>query len=157
MVAVVAMAPSISQGTVTIRMYGYSGSSLVTHLYVGFTNINLHEAGFLNGTGWVTITKGLSTIDLASRPAQAVPQIVSSTLVHSGRYDGIAVIFSNSTLVVGGRSTSIAPASPIRANVTLPVPPNSNGDIFLVVSFDYGSLFSNPPTLSLTIVQILAV
>ncbi len=138
-------------------MYGYSNSNLVTHLYVGFTNINLHEAGFLNGTGWVTITKGLSTIDLVSLPPQTVPQTVTSSLVHSGRYDGIAMTFSNSTVVMGGRSIPIAATSPIRANVTLPVPPNANGDVFLVMGFDYSSLFSTPPTLSLTIVQLSTV
>lgn len=151
------MAPSISEGTLVVRMYGSSTPSLLSHVYVGFSKVDLHEAGFSNSTGWVSITKGFSTVDILSRVPQTASQTATTAQIHSGRYDVIAVTFSNSTVVMSGRSIPLAAPSPVRASVTLPVPPNGDGDVFLVIGFDYNAIFGNPPNLSLMIVQVSTV
>ncbi len=155
-VIVVAFAPSVSHGTVTLRLYGSSARSVVNHVYVSFMKVELHEAGLPSANGWVTITRSLSHVDLVSSN-QTTPQTVTSANVHSGRYDGIMITFSNSTLVIAGRPVPVSAPPVVKANFTLPVPPNSTGDVFLVLDFDYSSLFANPPTLSLTVLQVSAV
>jgi hypothetical protein len=42
----------------------------------------------------------------------------------------------------------------LSTNVTLPVPPNGIGDILLIVGFDYSTLFSTPPTLTLMLMRV---
>ncbi|HZY95283.1 MAG TPA: DUF4382 domain-containing protein [Candidatus Bathyarchaeia archaeon] len=123
---------------------------------MSFMKVDLHEAGFPSTTGWVTITHSLSHVDLVSSN-QTTPQTVTSASVHSGRYDGIMITFSNSTLVIAGRPVPVSAPPVVKANFTLPVPPNNTGDVFLVLDFDYSSLFANPPSLSFTVVQVSAV
>ncbi len=156
-VIVIALAPSISQGTVTLRIYSLFVPSVVSHVFVGFTKVVLHEAGLPNGTGLLTISQGFPNIDLVSPPTQLVPQAIMSTQIHSGRYDAIALVFSNSTLVIAGRSIPVSAPSTINAYLTLPVPPNGIGDVLLVVSFDYSALFASQPSLSLILLQASAV
>jgi hypothetical protein len=154
---VISMAPSVSEGTVIVRMYGSSSSTLLSHVYIVFSKVDLHEVGFPNSTGWVSITKGFSTVDLLSPAPQTASQTATAAQVHSGRYDAIAVVFSNATVVMSARSIPLAAPLPIRANVSLPVPPNGNGDVFLVIGFDYNAIFGNPPNLSLILVQVSTI
>lgn len=155
-VIVVAFAPSVSHGIVTLRLYGSSARSVVNHVYVSFMKVEVHEAGFPSVSGWVTISRGLSHVDLVSSN-QTSPQTVTSASIHSGRYDGIMITFSNSTLVIAGRPIPVSAPPIVKANFTLAVPPNSTGDLFFVLDFDYSSLFANPPFLSLTVLQVSAV
>lgn len=155
-VVVIAFSPSVSHGTVTLRLYGSSARSVVNHVYVSFTRVELHEAGLPSTTGWVAITKGLSQVDLVSSN-QTMPQTVTSTSVHSGRYDGIMITFSTTTLVIAGKQVPVTAPPIVKANFTLPVPPNSTGDVFLALDFDYSGVFANPPSLSLIVLQVSAV
>lgn len=154
---VVSMAPSVSQGTVAVSWYGVAPRGVVNHVFVGFSKIELHEAGFPDTSGWTVISKKFSNVDLVSSPGQSLPQQISFSSVHSARYESIRITFSNATIVYGGRSTSVAAPLPVRENVTLIVPPNSIGDVLFVVSFDYLSLVGQPPSLNLRIVQVQSV
>jgi hypothetical protein len=155
--AVVSMAPSVSQGTVTLRLYSVASRGVVDHAYVGFSKIELHETGFVNNTGWVQITKGFSIVDLVSTVNQTFPQPVTSAQVHSGRYDMVRVTFSNATLVLNGHSVAVASPSNLATNITVTVPPNSVADVLFVVNFDYLALLTQPPSLTLTLVQVKSV
>jgi uncharacterized protein DUF4382 len=154
-IIVVAFAPATTQGTVLLRFSSLTSSSAINHIYVGFTRIALHQAGYLNSSGWVIISQGFSTIDLSSN--QTVPSTVTSAPIHSGRYDQIRLSFSNSTLVKAGLRLTMSSPSMISANVTLPVSPSGIGDILLVVGFDYTTLFSTPPSLSFVLIRASAV
>ena len=154
-IIVIGFAPATTQGTMFLRFSALTSSSAVNHIYVGFTQIALHQAGYVNSSGWVIISQNFPHIDLLSN--QTIPPTVSSAAIHSGRYDQIRVAFSNSTVVLAGQPKPISAPSMLSANVTLPVSPNGIGDILLVVAFDYSTLFSSPPSLSFILVRALAV
>jgi hypothetical protein len=154
-IIVVAFAPATTQGTVLLRFSSLTSSSVVTHIFVGFTQIALHQAGYLNSSGWVIISQNFPHIDLLSN--QTIPPTVTSTLIHSGRYDQIRLIFSNSTIVISGRPVPVPAPPTLSTNMTLPVPPSGIGDILLVVAFDYSALFSSQPSLSFVLIRASSV
>jgi hypothetical protein len=150
-IMVIAFAPATTQGTVFLRFSSLTSSSVVNHIYVGFTQIALHQAGYLNSSGWVIISQSFPHIDLLSN--QTIPATVTSAPIHSGLYDQIRLVFSNSTVVIEGRSVPV-PAPPLlSSNVTLPIPPSGIGDILFVVEFDYSALFSSQPSLSFVLIR----
>lgn len=151
-IIVVAFAPATTQGTILLRFSGVTSSSVVSHIYIGFTQIALHQAGYLNSSGWVMISQRFPTVDLLS--TQPIPPTVSSAPIHSGRYDQIRLVFSNSTVVRAGLPIAVSAPSMLSANVTLPVSPSGIGDILFVVAFDYSTLFATPPSLSFVIVLV---
>src|SRR3989442_13328215 len=104
-VIVIAFAPATTEGTLFLRFSSLSSSSVVNHIYVGFTQIALHQAGYLNSSGWVIISQIFPKIDLLSN--QMIHPTVTSTPIHSGRYDHIPLTFSNSTILIPGRPISI--------------------------------------------------
>jgi len=150
-IIVIAFAPATTQGTLFLRFSSLSSSSDINHIYVGFAQIALHQAGYLNSSGWVIISQSFPNIDLLSN--QVIPPTVASAPIHSGRYDQIRVAFSNSTVVIAGRPVPVSAPPMLSSNVTLPVPPSGIGDILLVVAFDYSALFSNPPSLSFVLIR----
>ena len=152
-VIVISLAPSVTQGTVTLRIYSLSAPSVVNHIYVGFTKVQFHEAGLPNSTGWTTVMQGFPNIDLLSGSQQLIPQEVTSAQINSGRYDSVKLVFSNSTISLGGRNIAVSPPSSLNANVTLPVPPNGIGDLLIIVAFDYSTVFASAPSLSFTLVR----
>ncbi len=156
-VIVITFAPSTTQGIVNVRLYGLSSPSVVNHVYVGLAKVELHETGLPNSTGWITISRGFSNIDLLSPTSQLTPQTIMSSQIRSGRYDAMTFGFSNSTVVIAGNRILLSAPSTISANMTLPIPPNGIGDILLVVTFDYSALFSSQPSLSLTLIQASAI
>src|SRR3989442_11466629 len=104
-VIVIAFAPATTEGTLFLRFSSLSSSSVVNHIYIGFTQIALHQSGYLNSSGWVIISQRFPTIDLLAN--QAIPPTVSSAPIHSGRYDQIRLFFSNSTVVRAGLPLAI--------------------------------------------------
>src|SRR6266571_1043810 len=150
-IIVIAFAPATTQGTIFLRFSSLSSSSIVNHIYVGFAQIALHQAGYLNSSGWVIISQIFPKIDLLS--SQMIPPTVTSAPIHSGRYDEIRLTFSNSTIVIAGRPIPVAAPSMLSSNVTLPVSPSGIGDILLIVAFDYSALFSTPPSLSFVLIR----
>ena len=156
-VIIIAFAPSTTQGTVTIRLYSLSTPSLVTHVYLGLATVQLHEAGFPNSTGWITISQGFPGFDLVSSNGQISPQTIMSSQVRSGRYDAMSFAFSNSTVILAGRAVPLPAPSVLSANMTVPVPPNGIGDVLLVLSFDYSALFATQPSLSLMLIKVSTV
>ena len=151
-IIVIAFAPATVQGTMLLRFSSVTSSSVVSHIYIGFTKIALHQAGYLNSSGWVIVSQGFPTVDLLS--SQTIPPTVSSAPIHSGRYDQIRLVFSNSTVVRAGLSLAMSAPSMLSVNVTLPVSPSGIGDILLVVAFDYSTLFATPPSLSFVLVRV---
>ena len=152
-IIVIAFAPATTQGTMLLRFSSVTSSSIVSHIYIGFTQIALHQVGYLNSSGWVIISQRFPTIDLLS--SQAIPPTVSSAPIHSGRYDQIRLVFSNSTVVRAGLPLAMSSPSMLSVNVSLPVPPSGIRDLLLVVAFDYSTLFSTPPSLSFVLVRVL--
>jgi hypothetical protein len=150
-IIVIAFAPATTQGTVLLRFSSLTSSSVLSHIYVGFSQIALHQAGYSNSSGWVLISQTFPHIDLLSN--QTIPPTVASAPIHSGRYDQIRLTFSNSTIVISGRPVPVAAPPMLRINMTLPVPPSRVGDILLVVAFDYSALLSSQPSLSFVLIR----
>src|SRR5204862_2409949 len=86
-IIVIAFAPATTQGTIFLRFSSLSSSSAVNHIYVGFTQIALHQAGFVNSTGWIIISQSLPKMALLSD--HTIHPLVSSARINSGRYDEI--------------------------------------------------------------------
>ena len=154
-IMVIGFAPATTRGTVLLQFSSLTSSSVVNHIYVGFTQIALHQFGYLNSSGWVLLSQSFAHLDLLS--SQAIPPTVASAPIHSGRYDQIRLFFSNSTVVIAGRIVPLPAPPMLTGNVTLPVSPNGIGDVLFVVAFDYSALFSNQPSLSFVLVRASAV
>ncbi|HXL50201.1 MAG TPA: hypothetical protein VN949_00150 [Candidatus Limnocylindrales bacterium] len=160
-IIVIAFAPATTQGTLFLRLSSLSTPSVISHIYIGFTEISLHEVGYVNSSicdacGWITISQSFPTVDLLSN--LMIPPTVTSAPIHSGRYDEIRVSFSNSTVIIPGSQPIPISAPPrLSTNMTLPVPPGGVGDILLVVGFDYSTLFSGQPSLSFVLIRASAV
>jgi hypothetical protein len=154
-IIVIAFAPATTQGTVLLRFSSLASPGVVSHIYVGFTQIALHQTGYLNSSGWILIAQNFPHIDLLS--SQTIPPTVASAQIHSGRYDQVRLTFSNSTIMISGRSVPVPAPPMLSSNMTLPVPPSGIGDILLVVAFDYSALLSSPPSLSFVLIRTSAV
>ena len=156
-VLVLALTPSITQGTVKIHIYGVAASGAVDHLFVSFKSLQFHTFGFASNAGWVSLNQTTSPVDLIPVPGQYLPRMVESAAITSGRYDAIRLIMTNSTYQVGGNRFPLSNAPILDANFTLPVAPNGFGDVLLLLSFDYGLVLQSPGTLSIRIVQTSVV
>ena len=156
-VLVIAMAPSITQGTIKVHIYGLTTHGAIDHLYVKFVSLQFHTYGFGFGAGWVGVNETTPTIDLIPIPAQFLPQIVASAQITSGRYDAIRLFMTNSTALIGTTRVSLPNAPTLSANFTLPIPPNGFGDVLLLVSFDDSLVLANPASLSIQVVQTSVV
>src|SRR6266516_4584033 len=133
-VLVIALVPSITQGTIKLHTYGF---------------------GF--GAGWFNVTETTPTIDLIPIASQFLPQIVASAQITSGRYDAIRLVMTNSTALVGSSRVSLSNTPTLNANFTLPIPPNGFGDVLLLLSFDESLVLANPAVLSIQVVQTSVV
>lgn len=149
-ILVVTFASSVTQGTVNIRVSGFVQGAAITHIYVRFSEVRLHTAGYPAESGWVTLTNLLPVADLVPHPHQIVPDAIISARIPSGRYDAISLVASNSTVVIGNApGTAVSAGSTLNANVTLPVRPGGTGDVLVIVLVDYAAILSSPPSLSL--------
>ena len=158
-VIVIAYAPAITQGTATVRFSALTSPSVISHILVGFSSIQLHRVGYLlsNNSSWTFIAQSITTIDLLHPPSSLLPQTVTSASIPSGRYDAFKIVFTNSTLIIAGQDKGLAAPHPLQGNMTLPISPNGIGDILLVVEFDYSTLFATQPSLSFTLLQVSTV
>ena len=156
-VLVIALAPSITQGTIKVHIYGLTTQGVIDHLYVKFANLQFHTYGFGFGAGWVSVNETTPTIDLIPITSQFLPQIVASAQITSGRYDAIRLFMTNSTALVGFTRVSLPNTPTLNANFTLPIPPNGFGDVLLLVSFDESLILASPAALSIQVVQISVV
>jgi hypothetical protein len=156
-VLVIALAPSITQGTIKVHIYGLTTRGVVDHLYVKFASLQFHAHGFGFGTGWVNVNQTTPTIDLMPITSEFLPQIVASAQITSGRYDAIRLFMTNSTALVGPTRVSLSNTPVLSANFTLPIPPNGFGDVLLLVSFDESLVLANPAALSIQVVQTSVV
>jgi uncharacterized protein DUF4382 len=156
-VLVITLAPSITQGTIKVYIYGVTTPGVIDHLYVKFTTLQFHTNGVGFLAGWVNVTQITPTVDLVPIPSQFLPQIVASAQITSGRYDAIRLIMTNSTAIVGANRVSLPNAPTLNANFTLPIPPNGFGDVLLLVNFDDSLILANPAALSIQVVQASVV
>ncbi len=156
-VLVIALAPSLTQGTIKVHIYGMTTQGVIDHLYVKFANLQFHTYGFGFGAGWVSVNETTPTIDLIPITSQFLPQIVASAQITSGRYDAIRLFMTNSTALVGFTRVSLPNTPTLNANFTLPIPPNGFGDVLLLVSFDESLVLASPAALSIQVVQISVV
>jgi hypothetical protein len=148
--------PATTTGTATVRISAIATPSIISHLYTGATTIQLHHQGYANNEGWTNITQLFPTVDLLTSTNQTTAQTLITATVHSGRFDTIRILFANSSMVITGTTSGqqpiIAP-SPLTVNATLLVSPDGTGDLDIVVAFDYSTLFSTPPALTLVLVR----
>ena len=157
-ILVLSYAPSITQGTLNVRIYAQIPQGVVSHLFVSFSYVQLHTAGFSQDTGFVSPSQTNPSLDLVPIPGQFIPKTILSTTVTSGRYDSIRLIFANSTLILSsGHKTPVSGGPTLTAAVTIPIVPNGNGDVLVLLSLDYSLLVSTPPTISASISQVTAV
>jgi hypothetical protein len=156
-VLVITLAPSLTQGTIKVHIYGLTTQGVIDHLYVKFANLQFHTYGFGSGAGWVSVNETTPTIDLIPITSQFLPQIVASAQITSGRYDAIRLSMTNSTALVGITRVSLSNTPTLNANFTLPIPPNGFGDVLLLVSFDESLILASPAALSIQVVQISVV
>jgi Domain of unknown function (DUF4382) len=156
-VLVIALAPSITQGTVKVHVYGTTRPGVIDHLYVKFAGLQFHTYGFGFGAGWVSVNETMPTIDLIPIPAQFLPQIVASAQITSGRYDAIRLFMTNSTALIGTTHVLLSNMPTLNANFTLPIPPNGFGDVLLLLSFDDSLVLATPAALSIQVVQTAVV
>jgi len=153
-VIVISFAPSVTQGTVNVRVYGFVQGAAISHIYVRFSEVSLHTAGYPPESGWVTLTQLLPSVDLVPHPSQPVPQPLVSVQIQSGRYDAVRLVAANSTVVIDNAPGMAVPAgSTVNANMTLPVPPSGAGDLLVVLLVDYAQLLGSQPALSLTLLH----
>jgi len=156
-VLIIALAPSITQGTIKLHIYGLTTHGVIDHLYVKFATLQFHTYGFGFGAGWFNITETTPTIDLIPIASQFLPQTVASAQITSGRYDAIRLVMTNSTALVGSSRFSLSNTPTLNANFTLPIPPNGFGDVLLLLSFDESLALANPAVLSIQVVQTSVV
>lgn len=156
-VLVLALTPSITQGTIKLHIYGVAGTGVIDHLFVSFKSLQLHTVGFASTTGWVSMNQTTTPIDLIQPAGQYSPVIVESAPITSGRYDAIKLVVANSTAQVGPNRFPLSNAPILNANFTLPVAPNGFGDVLMLISFDYALVLQSPGTLSIRIVQTSVV
>ena len=156
-VLVIALAPSLTQGTIKVHIYGLTTQGVIDHLYVKFANLQFHTYGFGFGAGWVSVNETTPTIDLIPITSQFLPQSVASAQITSGRYDAIRLFMTNSTALVSFTRVSLPNTPTLNANFTLPIPPNGFGDVLLLVSFDESLVLASPAALSIQVVQISVV
>lgn len=153
-VLVISFAPSVTQGTVNVRVYGFVQGAAISHIYVRFSEVSLHTAGYPAESGWITLTKLLPIVDLVPQPNQAASEQIVSVQIQSGRYDAVRLVATNSTVVIDNApGMAVSAGSTVNANMTLPVPPSGTGDLLLVVLVDYAELLGSQPVLSLTLLQ----
>ncbi len=154
LIVVVAIVPAVSTGTINVRIATISTPAALQHVYLKISQLELHTAGLPSSIGWVSLTSGLPTIDLATQPG--LPSTIS-TAVQSGRYDAVRISISQATLVEGGitpRTVCTASCAPLNANVTVSVPPSGYGDVLLIVSPSFSGLLGSPSTFILNVVDV---
>ena len=157
-VLVISFAPAVTRGNATVRLSAVSAPSVISHVYVGVAGIQLHRVGLpLDNSSWTVVSSSSSSIDLVSEGTKTLPPTLASASVSSGRYDEIRVSFTNSTVVIGSLTRGLSSPPSIVTNTTLTVPPNGIGNVLLVVDFDYTTLLTNQPSLSLILIGVFTV
>ena len=158
-VIVLNYAPATTQGTATVRLSTLSAPSPITHLYIALSTVQFHQRGYLNSSGWTSISQAFPVVDILAPTAQSTPLMLTSAPVHSGSYDSIRLSFTNSTVVISGTTFPLTAPPSLSANMTMPVPPNGTGDVLIIVAFDYTPLLvTRPPgPLSFVLIRISAL
>ncbi len=149
--------PSITEGTLIVRISGFIPGAVITHIYVKFSEVSFHTAGYPPDTGWTTLTNLLPRVDLVPQSSNDVPDAIISARIQSGRYDAFRLVAANSTVVIDNAPTfQISTGPTIAGNATIPVRPNGFGDILIVLLVDYNSILATQPELSLRLLQATA-
>lgn len=151
-VIVVAFAPSVTEGTVRLHIFGVTPAGAISHLFVKFSSLQFHSYGFASGSGWVNTTE-TETVDLIDLSVQFLPRQAASVPIVSGRYDAIRMFMTNSTAVIGASRISLLNTPTLSANFTLPISPNGFGDILVQVTFDDSLILATPGTLSIQVIR----
>ncbi len=146
--------PSITEGTLVVRVHGFIPGGAISHIYVKFSEVSVHTAGYPPDTGWTTIGNLLPRVDLVPQSANTVPDAIISARIQSGRYDAFKLVAANSTIIVDNAPAfQISTGPTITGNTSIPVPPNGFGDILIVLLVDYNSILATQPQLSLRLLQ----
>lgn len=156
-VLVLALTPSITQGTVKIHIYGLAGTGFIDHLFVSFSSLQFHTFGYASNMGWVSLNQTTAPVDLIPAPGQYLPRLVEAAPITSGRYDAIRLFITSPTAQIGANRVSLSNSPILEANFTLPISPNGFGDVLLLLTFDYALVLQSPGTLSIRIVQTSVV
>ncbi len=155
LILIVTFIPSVTQGTVNVRVTGFiPGGGIVTHIYVKFSEVSLHTAGYPLETGWVSFAHVLPRVDLVPQSTQPAPDAIVSARIQSGRYDLARLVAANSTIIIDNTpGFGIPTGSTVSADVTLPIRPNGIGEVLVVVIVDYSGILDSEPQLTLRVLH----
>ncbi len=146
--------PSITEGTLVVRVYGFIPGAPITHIYVRFSEVSFHTAGYPPDRGWTTLTHLLPRVDLVPQSTNTFPDAIISARIQSGRYDAFRLVTANSTVIIDNAPAFQIPTGPtITGNTTIPVPPNGFGDVLILLLVDYNAILATEPELSLRLLQ----
>ncbi len=149
--------PSITEGTLVVRIYGFIPGAAITHIYVKFTEFSFHAAGYPPDSGWTTLKNLLPRVDLVPQSTNNVPDAIISARIVSGKYDSFKLVATNSTIIIDhAPAFQISTGPTISGNATIPVPPNGYGDILIILLVDYNAILATQPELSLRLLQATA-
>jgi uncharacterized protein DUF4382 len=153
-VLVVTIGPPVSQGTLNVRVTGIIPPGIISHVYVRFSSVQIHISGFASSSGLITLTQLLPRIDLVQVQNPSALDTLISARISSGRYDSIILQPANATVIAStGQSTPVSLNSALSAAAMIQVPPNSSGDVLVILNADYVQLISSTPFISLSLVQ----
>ncbi len=133
-VATMIVYPALSKGTVSVRLTEKTTAS-ADHLYITISEVEVHDEGLDNSTGWHTISNSTRTLDLMN--SQSVTDYVAKGTLPSGWYDMISIHIVSASIVTGSNKTSLAlPSDQFAANVSLLVKTLSESTINVQFTFD---------------------
>jgi uncharacterized protein DUF4382 len=115
-------------------------NSSILHIYVTFTEIDIHQAGFgtTNSTGWYAVVKSSTTVDMIS--VLNTPRVLASTNLATGLYDQLRFPVSKAIVTfstIGNVSYTI-PSSSLKVSITgggLQSSPGIRVNLQLTISF----------------------
>ena len=145
-----------AQGTVTLRISDppqlQNGNnphydSSILHIYITFTEIDVHQAGFgtTNSTGWHALVRSPTTVDMIS--VLNNPRTLASTNLATGTYDQLR--FPVSTAIVTfssiGNVTYTIPSSSLKVSITgggFQSSPGARVNLQLTISFSNSEILA---------------
>lgn len=126
-------------------------SSNISHIYLTFTEIDLHAAGVgnLSNVGWRTIASA-ETVDLLTVLDKS--QTLSTTKLSTGKYDLIRMIASTVTVEISGTNYSYnIPSGKVQLIITgggFEITVGQTVNLKLTISFNENEIMAHGPNLS---------
>ncbi len=109
----------------------------VTHVYISYSDIQVHAAGVANNSGWYTVANS-GTVDLMS--VVNMSMTLGSSLVSVGLFDVVKIDISSAWITYFGHNTNaVVPLNQISVPIT-------NGGVYVSAGSSSGFLIVISPT-----------